>query len=129
MVCRQARGIRGLRRSRLQPRRDFEPDAARRLPRVVYDREASPPRPLAPTAADRHFAGRSATEQGNQIAVELKRFEAGPEWQKVKGLAAPPDHYRGTLRECVFHVLKAGKAPAARTIRAVLAVRELPAIR
>jgi hypothetical protein len=73
-------------------------------------------------AAQRHFAGCSVTKQSKQIAVELKRFEAGPDWRKAKRLAAPPAAYLGTVRECWFYVLKCGDAPEARTIRHVLSV-------
>jgi hypothetical protein len=71
-------------------------------------------------AAQRYFAGCSVTKQSKQIAVALKRFETGPEWRKAKRLAAPPDAWRGTERECWFHILKCGDAPAARTIRTIL---------
>jgi hypothetical protein len=71
-------------------------------------------------AAQRHFAGCSVTKQSKQIAVELKRFEAGPEWRKAKRLAAPPDAWRSTERECWFRILKCGDAPEARTIRTIL---------
>jgi hypothetical protein len=74
-------------------------------------------------AAQRHFPGPSVTKPSKLIAVELRRFEAGPEWRKAKRLAAPPDSWRGTERECWFNILKRGDAPAARTIRAILSGR------
>jgi hypothetical protein len=76
-------------------------------------------------AAQRHFTGRSVTEQAAQIAAALNLFIDG-DWAGVKSLAAPPAVWRGTAREALFHVLKNndGGVPSTRTTRRVLSAAQ-----
>jgi hypothetical protein len=62
----------------------------------------------------------SERQQAQKIASRIVRYEAGP-WIRDRVWKSPPAQYAGKAEALMFAILKAGRAPSARTVQRVLA--------
>jgi hypothetical protein len=72
----------------------------------------------------------SERQQAQKIATSIGNYEAGA-WIRDRVWKSPPPQYAGKAEALMFAILKAGRAPSARTVQRVLAAsrvcHELPA--
>jgi hypothetical protein len=72
-------------------------------------------------AAARFLGGLSLAEQAQRLSVELSRYHATA-WQRERASDLCPDRHRGTIRECLWRVLKAhDRVLSERSLRLLLA--------